>query len=248
MHCRVIGPSGHRSEYHCATLLGNWQEERTSFGWKDPAREQMTDKTTYRDSYRSIGNEEMFSAKPPGCFNEEVPSELLFHHDSILDPPQRLLTVSELSYTNIAGGGKVNTLNDILNREGVSQRQSKSMSLRLAMGMSGIRGIDMGIKKCKGADAVPSCYGSLCAHSSNPDLLSATRQSGYKPPPLPPIGRVREKERFVTTKNATLDITGEYLKDNLEAYPATSTRCWGMFRRFTNDPLHRVKLREEYEN
>ncbi|KAF8276830.1 hypothetical protein TcBrA4_0122750 [Trypanosoma cruzi] len=78
LRIRLIGPSGHKSEYHCATLLGNWQEERMSFGLKDPAKEPLEGQTTYLASYRGTNNdEELLAAKPPGCFCAEAPVQLL---------------------------------------------------------------------------------------------------------------------------------------------------------------------------
>ncbi|PWU84838.1 hypothetical protein C3747_689g2 [Trypanosoma cruzi] len=74
LRIRLIGPSGHKSEYHCATLLGNWQEERMSFGLKDPAKEPLEGQTTYLASYRGTKNdEELLAAKPPGCFAPKHP-------------------------------------------------------------------------------------------------------------------------------------------------------------------------------
>ncbi|RNE97795.1 uncharacterized protein Tco025E_09408 [Trypanosoma conorhini] len=46
MRVRLIGPSGHKSDYHCATLLGNWREERMTFGFKDAAKEPLETQTT----------------------------------------------------------------------------------------------------------------------------------------------------------------------------------------------------------
>ncbi|EPY38688.1 hypothetical protein AGDE_05241 [Angomonas deanei] len=47
---------------------------------------------------------------------------------------------------------------------------------------------------------------------------------GYKIPSIPPVGRVEERKRLMTTKNVTVDATGEYLQHNLEPYPSRAAR------------------------
>ncbi|PWV05515.1 hypothetical protein C3747_130g79 [Trypanosoma cruzi] len=126
LRIRLIGPSGHKSEYHCATLLGNWQEERMSFGLKDPAKEPLEGQTTYLASYRGTKNdEELLAAKPPGCFCAEAPVQLLFYHGDIVAPPQSQFTVHELSYTRPTRDVGASPLKTILDKEGISQRREK---------------------------------------------------------------------------------------------------------------------------
>ncbi|PWV16081.1 hypothetical protein C3747_25g108 [Trypanosoma cruzi] len=118
LRIRLIGPSGHKSEYHCATLLGNWQEERMSFGLKDPAKEPLEGQTTYLASYRGTNNdEELLAAKPPGCFCAEAPVQLLFYHGDIVAPPQSQFTVHELSYTRPTRDVGANPPKTILDRK-----------------------------------------------------------------------------------------------------------------------------------
>ncbi|RNE96021.1 hypothetical protein TraAM80_10004 [Trypanosoma rangeli] len=249
MRIRLIGPSGHKSDYHCATLLGNWQEERMTFGLKDPAKGPLETQTTYLASYKgSKDEEELFAAKPPGCFCAEAPVQLLFYHGDIAAPPQNQLTVHELSYTHPTMGATANSLKAILDEEGISRRRDRTEALRRAMGFSG-RAATAGPLPCLGRNTVaaPLAYSTECAAKKDREYVQTTRGGRYRPPKLPPIGRVREKERLLTTKNVTLDATGEYLKENIDEYPATSSECWGQFMAYKDDPMQRTKLREEYE-
>ncbi|AAZ10875.1 uncharacterized protein TEOVI_000887400 [Trypanosoma equiperdum] len=249
MRCHVMGPSGHKSEYHCATLLGNWQEERRSFGFVDPAREPLSYMTVYKDSFRGTKtDEELANAKPPSCFHENALPELLFYHNEITNPPKNLLTVNELSYTNAKGGEEVNTLHDILHKEGVSKKRDKTIAIRRELGFIGYGAPHEGsLLASKGATATPLDYTMRCGTTTDQNFLESTRGGCYKPPVIPAIGRMQEKQRLLTTKNVTVDATGEYLKDNIDEYPATSSECWGMFMKFT-DNMKGKKLRECYED
>nr|CCC90181.1 unnamed protein product [Trypanosoma congolense IL3000] len=248
MRCHVIGPSGHKSEYHCATLLGNWQEERKSFGHKDPAREPLSDKTLYKDSYKGTSTEEeLLNAKPPSCFHENALPELLFYHDKITAPSKRFMTVSELSYTDVRKG-EVNSLHDILHKEGSPKRRERADAIHRGMGITGHKdGSGRFQVTSKGATAVPLDFTSKCCEFVDQAMLEATRNGDYKPPVIPPVGRLQEKNRFLTTKNVTHDITGEFLKTNIDCYPATSSKAWGTFMKFT-DSMKGKKLREYYED
>lgn len=69
----------------------------------------------------------------------------------------------------------------------------------------------------------------------------------YIPPGLPPIGRVAERNRLLTTKQVTIDATGVYLRSHLHPYPATSSDCFGGFVKDCDNVMHRTKLRTEWE-
>ncbi|EKF33529.1 hypothetical protein MOQ_002604 [Trypanosoma cruzi marinkellei] len=249
LRIRLIGPSGHKSEYHCATLLGNWQEERMSFGLKDPAKEPLEGQTTYLASYRGTKNdEELLAAKPPGCFCAEAPVQLLFYHGDIVAPPQSQFTVHELSYTRPTRDGGAHPLRTILDKEGISQRREKTEALRRAMGFSGHRtAVGAPSSLGRNTEAVPLAYSTGCATKRDNEYMQTTRRGHYQPAKLPPIGRLQAKERFLTTKNVTFDATGEYLKDNIDEYPAATSESWGQFMAYKDDPMNRTRLREEYE-
>ncbi|KAH9577333.1 hypothetical protein LSM04_002844 [Trypanosoma melophagium] len=249
MRIRLIGPSGHKSEYHCATLLGNWQEERTSFGLRDPGKAPLDDETIYKTSYKGTSSEEeLFTAKPPGCFCAEAPPQLLFYHGDIASPPQSQLTVQELSYTDPTTGEERLKLKDILEKEGISTRREKTEKIRRTMGLRGFSSTGAAsATSTKGMSPTGLAYIQECSLKADKSLTETARSGGYTPPPIPPIGRIQEKERMLTTKNVTIDVTGEYLKDNIDKYPATSSECWGMFMAYQDDPMQRTKLREDYE-
>ncbi|KEG06859.1 hypothetical protein DQ04_11891000 [Trypanosoma grayi] len=249
LRIRLIGPSGHKSEYHCATLLGNWQEERTSFGLKDPAKQPLENITTYKGSYKGPANdEELFAAKPPGCFCSEAPAELLFYQGDIKAPPKHQFTVHELSYTDPTSAAATMTLKDILDKEGTSQRREKTDALRRTMGLSAkTEPRQKRLSFGKSIAAAPSSYSVASTLKSEDGFMESTRSGAYKTPTIPPIGRVQEKERFLTTKNVTLDATGLYVTDNIDEYPATSTNCWGQFMAYKDNPMQRTRLREQYE-
>ncbi|RNE97796.1 uncharacterized protein Tco025E_09409 [Trypanosoma conorhini] len=136
----------------------------------------------------------------------------------------------------------------ILDSEGISQRRDKTEALRRAMGFGG-RAATVGAPPCLGGKtvAVPLAYSAECAAKRDKEYMQATRGGQYQPPRLPPIGRALEKERLLTTKNVTVDATGEYLSENVDEYPATSSECWGQFMAYKDDPMQRTKLREAYE-
>ncbi|CCW60587.1 unnamed protein product [Phytomonas sp. EM1] len=77
------------------------------------------------------------------------------------------------------------------------------------------------------------------------DSVFAKGETAYAPPRLLPFGRVMERERLLTTKQVTIDATGEYLKNHLPSYPLTSSNCVKEFMAWTNNPMWKTRLREE---
>ncbi|PWV05510.1 hypothetical protein C3747_130g73 [Trypanosoma cruzi] len=216
LRIRLIGPSGHKSEYHCATLLGNWQEERMSFGLKDPAKEPLEGQTTYLASYRGTKNdEELLAAKPPGCFCAEAPVQLLsttatsLRHRRASSPCTSLVTPVRRGTSGQAHSRPSWT-------KKAYQRREKTEALRRAMGFSGHRtAVGAPSSLGRNTEAAPLAYSTRCATKRDNEYMQTTRRGHYQPAKLPPIGRLQAKERFLTTKNVTFDATGEYLKDNM---------------------------------
>ncbi|PWU88754.1 hypothetical protein C3747_423g2 [Trypanosoma cruzi] len=178
LRIRLIGPSGHKSEYHCATLLGNWQEERMSFGLKDPAKEPLEGPTTYLASYRGTKNdEELLAAKPPGCFAPKHPCSFFSPRRHPLAPPQSQFTVHELSYTRPTRDVGASPLKTILDKEGISQRRGETEALRRCHGFSGHRtAVGAPSSLGRNTEAAPLAYSTRCATKRDNEYMQTTRR------------------------------------------------------------------------
>lgn len=271
-----------KSQYHCATLVGNWEEERLGFGPPLTGRDAngnfnsttlmqpptsggpalpIDPNTIYTVSYKAPTVAEMEAAKPPGCLAGEAPRELLFYHGDLAKPTEKnLLTIHEMSFTD----GRTEapyTNEEILDMHGVSSRKEMTASLRRSMGFAASSGRKGGRGSTDGRDdeeeekssaaiEKASAYirslvqpgdGEAASAPSGPS--AAESASGYAAPRLLPFGRVAAHNALLTTKNVTIDATGEHLYTNLEAYPLTSSVCVGKMMASKNDPMHKTHLR-----
>lgn len=88
-----------------------------------------------------------------------------------------------------------------------------------------------------------------CHPHADTSAVGASRADTYTPPCLlPVVGRAAERERFVTTKQTTIDATAHYIREHpREAYPLTSSTCVAELTKSLDNPMRRTKLREEYE-
>lgn len=244
----VLGRSGNKTVYHCATLVGPWEEERRQFGMGvttqplDVTR-PIDDMTIYKESFLTPTPAQIAAAKPPGCFASEAPHELMFYHGDLMNPVKSQIPLTELSWTD----RKVEpyTSPETLDIMGVSKRQTRSNAMRrnLGVGMAGEgesenRAI---VKEC-------AFLRSLQNPNGEDKQENNAEASGYKAPPLPPIGRVAERNRLLTTKQVTIDSTGVYLKKNLHCYPATSSDCIGGFMKSKDNVMNKTNLRVEWED
>lgn len=240
----VHGPSGGKSEYHCATLVGNWQEEREGFGQHSQSQPQGLEyATTHNTSYRGFSPAAIAGAKPPGCFCGEGPRELLFYHGDVARPVKNRLTLAELSYTDRSK--EIYTNDEILDMEGVSKRGDKTVKLQKSLGMS-VGGNNGDDTTSNATLKETMLLRSMTSKSeADHDVAAASRNSGYVPPRIPPVGRVEERNRFLSTKQVTIDASGKYISDHSEVYPLTSSVCIGQLMASKNDPMHRTQLRYE---
>lgn len=244
----VLGPSTAKSEYHCATLVGPWEEERRQFGMG--VTSQLRDvslpidtNTTYKDSYLSLTPEQVAGAKPPGCFAAEAPHQLLFYHGDLLHPVKSQIPMTELSWSD----RKVNphTTPELYDTMGISKRRDATNRIGATngQGMGGEDGIS--------SNAVERETAFLRTLQTGGGKLTGVSQGeagGYKPKPLPPIGRVAERNRLLTTKQVTIDSTGLYLKSHRESYPLTSSDCVRTFTKSLDNVMNKTELRIEYED
>lgn len=238
------------NDYHCATLVGNWQEERRTFGEPAPTTKSgmpIDANTTYTTSYTKLSNQQVAGAKPSSCFAGEAPKELIFYHGDCAKPEKNCYTVTELSYTDRKADPTTNE--EVLHRTGVSQRQNQTSTLRQTMGLSGkhqegSQDGDRSEAMLRETQHLRSLNGAEKAEAS---ADRDGQSDAYRPPSIPPVGRVEERNRMMTTKNVTTDATGEYLKTNLEHYPLTSSECVGELVHSRNDPMHNTKLRVQYK-
>ncbi|PWV05520.1 hypothetical protein C3747_130g85 [Trypanosoma cruzi] len=220
-----------------------------SFGLKDPAKEPLEGQTTYLASYRAprttrnflqLSPLAVFAPKHPCSFFSTTATSL--RHRRASSPCTSLVTPvrrgtsgqahSRPSWTKkayLSGGRKQRHCAVPWDSVGIgpplelrppSEETQRRHLWRIAQGVPQ-----------KGTTNI--CKQRVVGH--------------YQPAKLPPIGRLQAKERFLTTKNVTFDATGEYLKDNIDEYPAASSECWGQFMAYKDDPMNRTKLREEYE-
>lgn len=242
----VLGRSGGKSTYHCATLVGPWEEERRQFGMGlttqplDVAA-PIDDQTTYKESFLVPTSAQIIDAKPPSCFAAEAPRELMFYHGDLLNPVKSQIPLTELSWTNRKTDPY--TSPETLDIMGVSKRRTKTNALRreAGMGMAGEAG------SVNGAVEKESAYlRSLQSRVESQDAKDG--DSGYRPPALPPIGRVGERNRLLTTKQVELDSVGVYLKKNIHCYPATSSDCIGQFMKSKDNVMNKTNLRVEWED
>lgn len=249
-----------KSEYHCATLVGNWEEDRRQFGSpleSDKAKEKIDDKTTYKVSFKAPTAAQAASAKPPGCFAAEAPHALLFYHGDIAHPEKYCYSTSELAYTNPRK--EIFTHDEVLDMPGVSRRRGKSaVSQRTNNGkcrgsMRGAMNDDDNHDEIAPAVQREATFlqtmrsgGSIEAATNSSEGTSTGGSSGYAPPRLLPLGRVADRERLMTTKNVTIDSTGVHLFDHLEPYPLTSSNCIGHHMRSCHNPMHKTQLRVHY--
>ncbi|CAC9537914.1 conserved hypothetical protein [Leishmania infantum JPCM5] len=266
------GEQSVKSAYHCATLLDNWDEDRRQFGQPVPATSGTGDfdpSTTYNASYKSLTAAQTAEAKPPGCFAAEAPRMLLFHHGDIGNIETYCYATSELALPDRKR--QVYTNDEVLDMPGVSTRRNKTAALqRSTMGFTvSCSGHGGTLTNGSCADEVSAAVQRevaylqsmastmLSTRYSTGDAQTSTSDSGgeraaansgskYAPPRLLPMGRVAERERLLTTKNVSIDATGVYVFDNLEAYPLTSSQCVGKMTKSCDNPMHKTCLRVHY--
>lgn len=248
----VLGRTSNKSVYHCATLVGPWEEERRQFGMGlttqplDVAA-PIDDMTTYKESFLVPTSAQIAGAKPPSCFAAEAPRELMFYHGDLMHPVKSQIPLTELSWTD----RKVEpyTSPETLDIMGVSRRQTRSNGLRrnLGVGRAGEEGSSNGAVEKESA-YLRSLQGQMHGSGSAQQSEETEEDSGYKAPPLPPIGRVAERQRLLTTKQVTIDSTGVYLRKNLRCYPATSSDCIGQFMKSKDNVMNKTNLRVEWED
>lgn len=265
-------PPRHTKLYHCATLVGGWQEERQQFtlGMGDQPVDpgaHMDEHTTYTDSYQYPTREELAQAKPPSCFTLEAPRELMFYHGDILNPVKSQIPLSELSWSN----RKIEpyTSPQTLEIMGVSRRHALTSAALRSKGMLDYCSVENGthpavekesaylrslqrvyMKRHEHCSNNCECPNAVDGHCSCKDVNTVVPQpsKGYTPPGLPPVGRVGERNRLLTTKQVTIDATGLHLRKNLLPYPATSSDCIGRFVKDCGNVMHKTKLRTEWED
>ncbi|GET92240.1 hypothetical protein, conserved [Leishmania tarentolae] len=268
----ATGEQSVKSAYHCATLLDNWAEDRHQFGQPVPTTSHadgFDPNTTYSASYKSLTEAQIAEAKPPGCFAAEAPRMLLFHHGDIGNIETYCYATSELAHTDRKK--QVYTNDEVLDMPGVSTRRNKTAALqRSTMGFStsgsghagtstnGLRADEVSAAVQREAAYLQSMASTMRStqhwangtQDSTRDPGSETTEtktgSGYAPPRLLPMGRVAERERLLTTKNVSIDASGVYLFDNLEAYPLTSSQCVGKMTKWCDNPMHKTNLRIHY--
>ncbi|CAJ1020309.1 hypothetical protein Q4I30_002215 [Leishmania utingensis] len=262
-----------KSAYHCATLLDNWDEDRRQFGQPVPTTSGTGDfdpNTTYNTSYKALTAAQTAEAKPPGCFAAEAPRILLFHHGDIGNIQTYCHATSELALTD--RNERVYTNDEVLDMPGVSSRRKKTAALQKSMsGFNASRsdhsgaltgGLDVDEVSAavqREALYLQSMAKTVCStpysasqmqtsasYSGGEKAATTESESGYAPPRLLPVGRVAERERLLTTKNVSIDATGMYVCDNLDAYPLTSSQCVGKMTKSCDNPMHKTNLRVHY--
>lgn len=276
--------------YHCATLVGEWEEERRQFtvglgDQKTSPDAHFFERTTYDDSYLYPTTEQVVNAKPLSCFTVEAPRELMFYHGDTVHPVKSQIPLSELSWSDRKK--EPYTYPETLEIMGVSRRHNLCNTAERSRGLldncspdyashPAVRKEEAYLRSLQRiyVDANPSLP---VKEGSNPPGDQKTKErerrdtypdavsqstcecplsSGncyavpyqkppkeYVPPYLPPIGRVAERNRFLTHKNITIDATGLHLWKNLSEYPATSSDLFGEFTMGSNNVMYRTKLR-----
>ncbi|KAG5491586.1 hypothetical protein JIQ42_01492 [Leishmania sp. Namibia] len=268
----ATGEQSVKLAYHCATLLGNWDEDRRQFGQPVPSTSgtgKLDCETTYNTSYQALTAAQAAEAKQPGYFAAESPRILLFHHGDISNIETYGYATSELAHTDRK---KLTYTNDeVLDMPGISTRRNKTAAL-----LQSTRGFSVSRKGRAGASADGLGAGDISAavrreaaylqsmastvrstlssesqtqgtaSDSDNEMMTTDSRNGYAPPRLLPVGRVAERERLLTIKNVSIDATGVYLFDNLEAYPLTSSQCVGKMTKSCDNPMHKTNLRVHY--
>ncbi|KAG5468225.1 hypothetical protein LSCM1_02202 [Leishmania martiniquensis] len=262
-----------KSAYHCATLLGNWDEDRRQFGQPVPSTgciAKLGSTTTYNTSYKALTAAQTAEAKPPGYFASEAPRILLFHHGDISNIEDYCYATSELAHTDRKK--LIYTNDEVLDMPGVSKRRNKTAALQQSTrgfsasrrGHTGASTDGLEADEVSAAVQREAAYLQSMASTvrSTPSSASQTQattsdsrsemavtrdsRSDYMPPRLLPMGRVAERERLLTTKNVSIDATGVYLLDHLAAYPLTSSQCVGELTKSCDNPMHKTNLRVHY--
>eukprot|EP00796_Vickermania_ingenoplastis_P007240 gene7240-5089_t len=255
-----FGRKSGKSAYHCATLVGPWEEERRQFGLglsTKPlnAAEPIDAMTTYKESFLLPTSQQIVEAKPPSCFAAEAPRELMFYHGDLLHPVKSQIPLTELSWSDRKK--EPYTSPETLDIMGISRRQTGSNAIRRELGVSGASGSAAGGGGGGGGGGDVEAENAAVVKESdflrslqNPhgSAKESGNDSGYRPPSLPPIGRVAERNRLLTTKQVTLDSVGCYLKKNPNCYPATSSDVWGQFMKNSDNVMHKTNLRVEWED
>lgn len=210
-----IGPSSHRNQYHAATLEGNWFEERHGFGPQAARAHAFNATTTHHTSFNAYSTASMMEAKQLGACAVEAPRDLLFNHGT--KPVVSQLSVSELSF-QAKPEGEALTYKRVLDTEGVSPRQLKSVAKKSEAGS------DEGTATNGEGDSTASADGA------------------YR---LPPVAAAWARDRFTTTKNVTTDATGEFLMENKDAYQGSlGAQCRGDYLKSLNATMHKTRLRQ----
>ncbi|CAG9582006.1 conserved hypothetical protein [Leishmania major strain Friedlin] len=268
----ATGEQSVKSAYHCATLLDNWDEDRRQFGQPVPTTSGTGDfdpSTTYNASFKSLTAAQTAEAKPPGCFAAEAPRMLLFHHGDIGNIQTYCYATSELALPDRKK--QVYTNDEVLDMPGVSTRRNKTATLQrstrgVTVGRSGHAGaLRSGFCADEVSEAVQreaaylqsmastmlstrysTADAQTPASDSGVEKAATTSGSDYAPPRLLPMGRVAERERLLTTKNVSIDATGVYLFENLDAYPLASSQCVGQMTKSCDNPMHKTNLRVHY--
>lgn len=221
-----IGPSGHKNQYHVATLEGNWFEERRGFGpqlQKNAENTSFSSTTTQRVSYVDFDEDARKGAKLAEACSQEAPRELLFQHGGH-GLIQSQFSTTELSYRS--GTETALSYKEIISTEGVSPRRSRSNA-----------------KKAEAAYGLPEEQDDSTGGSAS-DCRTIT-SDGKVRYHLPPIGVAMTRDRFTTSKNVTIDATGAYLREHLaDVYTLSSaTKSRGSFTRSLNNVMHGTHLR-----
>ena len=218
-----IGPSGHKNEFHVGVLEGNWQEERHTFGPQPAKNSPFTGTTTQRTSYQPASSAQLHDARPPEAYSQEAPRQLLFGHGKQV---KSFLTVSELAFGNPRQPPALKS-EQILSTEGTSPRRSRSNSKRREAGLAPSDELDG-----------TSASSTSAAGSADKSTASSTH--------LPPVGVLAARDRFTTSKNVTVDATGEFLQTHPEAREGHSTHTThrGQFLKSLNSSMHNTHFRE----
>lgn len=219
-----IGPSGHKNEYHVGVLEGNWQEERHTFGPQPAKNSPFTATSTQRTSFQCPSTSAIRDARPPEANSLEAPRQLLFGHGKEV---QSSYSIAELCYGNPRVPPSLSS-EQVLFKEGVSPRRSRSNSKRREAGLGSSEAAD----------------DSTLGGSSASQAAGAAGDLGS---PLLPIGQQVARDRFTTTKNVTHDAVGEYIKTHPEVVPdhLTNTNARGMYLKSLNLEMHKTRLRDE---
>lgn len=276
--------------YHCATLVGEWEEERRQFtvglgDQKTSPDAHFCERTTYDDSYLYPTVEQLVNAKPLSCFTAEAPRELMFYHGDIVRPIKSQIPLSELSWSDRKK--EPYTSPETLEIMGVSRRHNLCNTAEKSRGLldncspdhashpavrkeeaylRSLQRVYMDVNQCppgeEGSIHPPGQDAKqMDCHDTYPEAVQQSTcecplssgncyaipyekpANAYAPPKLPPIGRVAERNRLLTSKNVTIDATGLHLWNNLSAYPATSSDRFGEFTMDSNNVMYRTKLR-----